>query len=602
MAKDWTISVFISIPKIGDATGCGNYRTIAPIPHASKILLKILQRWLQPYFGKELPEKQAGFKAFDCVNHQKLWNAMKDMCVKNHLISLIRNIYIDQEATVQTEHGDMAWFKVEHGCSPHIVMIISTLPNFCTIFSSSHEAAATTHQASKGVVSSHNPYRGVLPSPSPPTDVVSLHNPYRSHLETVTSESGHNGTAGKTFTLLPVSTISAVSMAGVFEQSLNTKYKTMEGMKLAFLLCLSGQVLPRPVYEPRIQDDSISGQDRTVFEVIQAANRDVRILLKESDVAFTINRNARKCSACKWLKNANGIVPVPYTISSQYSASEVSLINEALKEFEVMTCVQFVDRNSEPDYLSIEPGSGCWSYIGKISGKQTVSLASPSCMVYGVIQHEAMHNIGFFHEHTRQDRDDYVDILWQNIDRGNYGNFDMAEGNTFNLPYDYTSVMHYHRFAFSLRDSLSTIVPKPDAYVPIGQRSGMSSLDVMKINANYGCNLCRVKLVTASGSLSGDSSSANQGGGNCLWLIQVPYMKILLQFSYLNIASTDYVTVYDGYTKSSPVLLERIVGFGPILPLVSSKRNMLVEFVSRAGSLNSKFTASYVTVATNYKN
>ncbi|KAM4043840.1 hatching enzyme 1.2-like [Anomaloglossus baeobatrachus] len=347
--------------------------------------------------------------------------------------------------------------------------------------------------------------------------------------------------------------------------------------------------------ELHIQDNRNSGQEPTIFEVIQAANQDVRVLLKESDVAVSLNRNARKCTTCMWMKNANGIVPVPYVISPQYSASDVSLINEALKEFAVMTCVQFVNRISESDYLSIEPGTGCWSYVGRLFGKQTVSLATPSCMMYGVIQHEAMHNIGFYHEHTRLDRDTYIDILWQNMDQENWSNFDMADGNTFNLPYDYTSVMHYHKFAFSKKGTLPTIVPKPDPNVSIGQRLGMSSLDVMKINANYGCNLCRIKLMTAVGSLSGSSSMANQGGGNCLWLIQVPSNKVLLQFSFVNIASTDYVKVYDGLTKSSPVLLESTYGFGPILPLRSSTRNMVVEFVTIAGSISSTFNAFYIT-------
>ncbi|XP_073424456.1 hatching enzyme 1.2-like [Dendrobates tinctorius] len=322
--------------------------------------------------------------------------------------------------------------------------------------------------------------------------------------------------------------------------------------------------------------------------------KDIHALLKESDIAIDLNRNARKCNACKWQKNANGIVPVPYTLDPQYSASEVTLINQALKEFEVMTCVQFVNRTSEVDYLSMEPGSGCWSYIGKISGKQTVNLASPSCMMYGVIQHEAMHNLGFYHEHTRLDRDDYIEILWQNMDQANWDNFDVIDGNTYNLPYDYTSVMHYHKFAFS-RLNLPTIIPIPLSSMPIGQRLGMSNVDVMKINANYGCNLCRTKLMTASGSLSGNSLLANQGGGNCLWLIQVPYWKVLLQFVYLDFSSADYIKVYDGLTKSSPVLLEWTYGFGTILPLVSSTRNMLVEFVNTAGSLNSKFTAIYIT-------
>ncbi|XP_069584280.1 astacin-like metalloendopeptidase isoform X1 [Ranitomeya imitator] len=354
------------------------------------------------------------------------------------------------------------------------------------------------------------------------------------------------------------------------------------------------------MYEPYSQDDSNSRPDPTVFEVIQAANRDVHLLLKEGDVAVDLRRNARKCNTCKWPKNANGIVPVPYTIGSQYSASEVSLINDALKEFEVMTCVQFVNRISEADYLSIEPGTGCWSYIGRILGKQTVSLARPSCMVYGVIQHEAMHNIGFFHEHTRMDRDNYIDILWQNMDKAYYGNFDTADGNTFSIPYDYASVMHYNNYAYSKNNILPTIVPKPDPSVPIGQRSGMSSLDVKKINANYGCNLCRAKLVKTSGSLSGNSSMANQGGGNCLWLIQVPSMKVVLLFNYLKIASTDYVKVYDGVSKSSPVLLDRTYGSGLISPLVSSGRNMLVEFVNTASSTSNTFTASYITVSTNY--
>ncbi|XP_077148300.1 astacin-like metalloendopeptidase [Ranitomeya variabilis] len=262
----------------------------------------------------------------------------------------------------------------------------------------------------------------------------------------------------------------------------------MEGMRLALLLCLAGQVLPRPINEPHILDDSIFSTDRTVFEIIQAANKEIHGFMKESDIAINLNRNARKCNACKWPKNANGIVTVPYTIDPQYSASEVNMINEALKEFEAMTCVQFVNRISEADYLSIQPGTGCWSYIGRILGKQTVSLASPSCMVYGVIQHEAMHNIGFFHEHTRMDRDDYIDILWQNMDQDNWDNFEINDGSTFNLPYDYTSVMHYHQFAFSKLPTLRTIVPKNLSNVSIGQRLGMSNLDVMKINANYGCS------------------------------------------------------------------------------------------------------------------
>ncbi|XP_075719960.1 embryonic protein UVS.2-like [Rhinoderma darwinii] len=227
-----------------------------------------------------------------------------------------------------------------------------------------------------------------------------------------------------------------------------------------------------------------------------------------------------------------------------------------------------------------------------------VSLSSPDCMVYGVIQHEAMHNLGFYHEHTRTDRDNYINILWQNMDKDYWKNFNIMDGNTLNLPYDYTSVMHYHRYAFSRNEPLlPTIVPKPDPTVQIGQRTGLSNLDVKKINAFYSCNLCREKLVQLSGSFSGSSNSATDGGGgNCLWLIQVPGKKVSLQIVNLSIFSTDYIKVYDGLTKSSPVLLARTSGLKLSKTLVSSGRNMLVEFVSTSSSKLSIFKAIYTTV------
>ena len=107
-------SVFIPIPKNGNAKECSNYRTIALISHASKVMFKILQAKLQQYVNHELPDVQAGFrkgrgtrdqianirwtmekarefqkniyfcfidyaKAFDCVDHNKLWNILKEM-------------------------------------------------------------------------------------------------------------------------------------------------------------------------------------------------------------------------------------------------------------------------------------------------------------------------------------------------------------------------------------------------------------------------------------------------------------------------------------------------------------------------------------------
>ena len=112
-------------------------------------MLKILQVRLQQYVNHELPDVQAGFrkgrgtrdqianirwiikkatefqkniyfcldyaKAFDCVNHHKLWKILQEMGKPDHLTCLLRNLYAGQEATVRTGHGTIDWFQIEKG-------------------------------------------------------------------------------------------------------------------------------------------------------------------------------------------------------------------------------------------------------------------------------------------------------------------------------------------------------------------------------------------------------------------------------------------------------------------------------------------------------
>ena len=137
---------FIPIPKKGNAKECSNYRTIALISHASKLMLKILQARPQQYVNLELPDFQAGFrkgrgtrdqianicwiiekarefqknicfcfidyaKAFDCVDDNKLWKILKEMGIPDHLTCLLRYLYAGQEATVGTIVGTTDWFQ-----------------------------------------------------------------------------------------------------------------------------------------------------------------------------------------------------------------------------------------------------------------------------------------------------------------------------------------------------------------------------------------------------------------------------------------------------------------------------------------------------------
>ena len=127
---------FHSNPKERHCEKCSNYDTIALISHTSKVMQKVFQARHQQYMNCELPDFQAGFrkgrgsrdqianicwiikkarefqknsfcfidyaKAFDCVDHNKLWKILKEMGITDHLACLLRNLYVGQEATVRT--------------------------------------------------------------------------------------------------------------------------------------------------------------------------------------------------------------------------------------------------------------------------------------------------------------------------------------------------------------------------------------------------------------------------------------------------------------------------------------------------------------------
>ncbi|XP_063800236.1 astacin-like metalloendopeptidase [Pseudophryne corroboree] len=323
-------------------------------------------------------------------------------------------------------------------------------------------------------------------------------------------------------------------------------------------------------------------------------NVEIPKLRIERDIVKVFKRNIRLCDNCKWEKSSTGIVNVPYVFSSYYTDLEKQQIVFALQEFSLMTCVQFKYRTNELDYLSIEDGIGCLSWVGRKGGLQTVSFSRMECIHYGIIQHEAMHNIGLMHEHTRMDRDSHVDIIWQYISKPYQRDFQKFDGKLLDLPYDYSSVMHYRKDTFTNTTGKSTIVTKPNPSVPIGQRYGLSNLDVKKINKYYDCTVCRTKLLRPSGRLSSSDVAAEEQSDSCLWLIQVPYVKVLLQVESFNCLSgtcSAAINVYDGVNTESPLLARFSPGTSFPL-LMSSGKFILVEY-RRDNSTTSTFDASF---------
>ena len=148
--KEWTQTVFIPIPKVSGAKRCDEHRTISLINHSSKILLRILLTRMQPQAEEEINETQMGFrtgvgtrdqifnlriiaekarenniklhlafidysKAFDSVQHSKLWKILEEMNTDNSNISVIKALYLDQQACVRVEQELTEWFNVEKG-------------------------------------------------------------------------------------------------------------------------------------------------------------------------------------------------------------------------------------------------------------------------------------------------------------------------------------------------------------------------------------------------------------------------------------------------------------------------------------------------------
>ncbi|XP_062247927.1 high choriolytic enzyme 1-like [Platichthys flesus] len=237
-----------------------------------------------------------------------------------------------------------------------------------------------------------------------------------------------------------------------------------------------------------IEEEVPEGSMDITTGILTSNNATDEILL-EGDLIAPRTRNAMKCwsQSCLWKKASNGQVVVPFTVSREFSSIERQKIDRAMKAFASWTCIRFVPRQNQYDHISIENRGGCFSSLGRVGGRQVLSLNRGGCVQNGIIQHEINHALGFNHEQTRSDRDSYVRINWGNIIQRSAYNFYKKDTNNLNTPYDYTSIMHYGRTAFSIQRGRDSITPIPNSNVRIGQRQGMSYWDVMRINRLYGC-------------------------------------------------------------------------------------------------------------------
>ncbi|XP_068561663.1 astacin-like metalloprotease toxin 5 isoform X5 [Cebidichthys violaceus] len=143
-------------------------------------------------------------------------------------------------------------------------------------------------------------------------------------------------------------------------------------------------------------------------------------------------------------RNAVGSVwptkEIPYSINPELVDRTADILS-AMAMVSEHTCVSFPKRTSESSYLHFKTSRGCASYVGFGGGEQPMFIG-PECIV-GNIVHEILHALGFHHEHTRMDRDQYITVLFGNIMEGRQRNFQKVPGVTFDLSYDVNSILHY---------------------------------------------------------------------------------------------------------------------------------------------------------------
>merc|ERR1719505_441681 len=247
----------------------------------------------------------------------------------------------------------------------------------------------------------------------------------------------------------------------------------------------------------------------------------------------------------------NGVVP--YTIDAAFTSPERAAIASGIAHIHENSCIRFVERNGEADYLDIIPGDGgCYAIIPYRpgGGRHEVGLEQNGCVTLKITVHELLHALGIKHEQCRPDRDDYVVINWSNIRGGGASQYERdawATDDASSLPaecspagvdgedmqncysgwrvdacgegYDFTSVMHYSLKSFAIDYSQNTVTPKDSSITEAGNTQ-LSTGDIKKLQCMYNCD--GTTYNGCGGHVYGDEGTLDAlDDDKCQWMIRV---------------------------------------------------------------------------------
>lgn len=241
---------------------------------------------------------------------------------------------------------------------------------------------------------------------------------------------------------------------------------------------------------------------------------------------------------------------IPYEIDSIFSEERASLFRSAMRHWENYTCIKFVERipDEHRNYIVFtERSCGCCSFVGKRgNGAQAISIGK-HCDKFGIVVHELGHVVGFWHEHTRPDRDQHVQIINKNIMSGQEYNFNKLtkdEVNSLGLAYDYDSILHYATNTFAKDTYLDTILPlhghlnteeaqlpiplTPNNHTLVNVSTGVSEISNNN-NSAHQINLNKVILTNTSGPhMINDEEDHHRRNSRILSRLENDFQSMLL--------------------------------------------------------------------------
>lgn len=211
---------------------------------------------------------------------------------------------------------------------------------------------------------------------------------------------------------------------------------------------------------------------------------DGRLFETIDDMIFELEggvlKSVQKKDINKW---PNGVLPIAF--EPGYSVTDQNSFWAACSLWESAASVRCIPRTNQTDYIYVVASSTSnSSFVGKIGGAQTLELVNRDKI--GIVAHELAHALGFSHQHNAPARDRYVEVKWVNIKDGKAHNFERVSNAFVFGGYDFCSIMHYKKTAFSKNGQPTLIVKSGNPSCNIGQRTALSNADKLGMAGAYG--------------------------------------------------------------------------------------------------------------------